>query len=260
MRYKFSNKIDFNIPDEYKTSSGIYMITNNKTDKIYIGRTKNFFNRYKEHANNITYGYCNFKFKTLMLLYPDIEFTMKLVEITQDIINREEFYIQKYNCVNTGLNIITKDSEFYDKDSKRVFRNSLEYAQYKKLLKEKGIKLSNHKKHHKNSIVFKGKILKAFIKEKIEFRKCSISDLENLTILNRYNIPKYFVHKIYEYENNYYISRSCAEDLLKIDSKQFTQLKITKRIKYIQIKKPENKHKADYYLLESILTLCNSKI
>ena len=195
-----------------------------------------------------------------MLLYPDIEFTMKLVEITQDIINREEFYIQKYNCVNTGLNIITKDSEFYDKDSKRVFRNSLEYAQYKKLLKEKGIKLSNHKKHHKNSIVFKGKILKAFIKEKIEFRKCSISDLENLTILNRYNIPKYFVHKIYEYENNYYISRSCAEDLLKIDSKQFTQLKITKRIKYIQIKKPENKHKADYYLLESILTLCNSKI
>ena len=42
MRYKFSNKINFNIPDEYKTSSGIYMITNNKTDKIYIGRTKNF--------------------------------------------------------------------------------------------------------------------------------------------------------------------------------------------------------------------------
>lgn len=258
MRYKFSNKINFNIPDEYKTSSGIYMITNNKTDKIYIGQTKNFFNRYKEYVNNITYGYCNFKFKTLMLLYSDIEFTMELVEITQDLINREEFYIQKYNCVNSGLNIIAKDSEFYSKDSKQACRNSLEYIQYKKLLKEKGIKLSNYKKYHENSIIFKGKILKAFIKEKTEFRKCSISDLENLTILNRYNIPKYFVHKICKYKNNYYISQSCVEKLLKINSKQFIQLKIIKQIKHIQIKKPENKYKTNYYLLESILALYKS--
>lgn len=137
IKIRYNGTIEFGIPAEFKNASGIYKITNNKTNQIYIGRTKDFYNRYNEYKKNIYYGYCNFKFKLLMLKESDVKFKMELVELTNDIVAREEFYIKKFDCVNSGLNIIYNDQQLFDKAYKLKTRSLPIYKEYLYLLKQK---------------------------------------------------------------------------------------------------------------------------
>lgn len=136
IKIRYNTTIDFNIPIEFKNTSGIYKITNNKTNQIYIGRTKNFYNRYLMYKTNIKHGYFNFKICSLILKNPGIKFNMELVESTKDIIKREEFYIKKFDCVNSGLNVIYTDSELYDKNRGKEIKSSPEYKEYLSLLRK----------------------------------------------------------------------------------------------------------------------------
>ena len=40
---------------EYKGKSGIYKIVNDTNNKIYIGKTKNFYKRYHQYKNAVTH-------------------------------------------------------------------------------------------------------------------------------------------------------------------------------------------------------------
>lgn len=132
---KYTNTIDFNVPVEYKHASGIYKIINTITNQIYVGRTKDFYARYLKHKESIKRGECNFKFKLLMLKHNDVHFIMELIEVTNDIINREEYYIKTLNSVTYGLNIVYNDMQ----QRSPTFRNDIkilpEYKEYLALLK-----------------------------------------------------------------------------------------------------------------------------
>lgn len=104
----------FDIPKVYQNDSGIYKITNNKTHYIYIGRTTNFIERYKKHRDMFVNNDNNCKIRYLRSCFDSITFKMELVEVTKDIVKKEEEYIQLYNSTLNGLNIIKKDSDALD--------------------------------------------------------------------------------------------------------------------------------------------------
>lgn len=104
----------FNVDLASLYGGGIYVIRNNVNDKVYIGRTKSFQNRAIGHCNSMYNGKCNYKFRELISLYPDIEFTFEVLERCLDIVKREEYYISKFKSVENGLNILHNDEEFIE--------------------------------------------------------------------------------------------------------------------------------------------------
>jgi group I intron endonuclease len=119
----YDNAFDMkkNILNENKGKSGIYMLTNKITKKIYIGQSSNLSNSYiKSKANLIIcrtlveYGYSNFSLTIL-------EYCDKF-----ELLTREQFYINKLNPEYNILKIAgnspnSKDSEY----TKAKFNKSL---------------------------------------------------------------------------------------------------------------------------------------
>jgi len=153
--------MEFDIPNQNKHDSGIYIISNNKTSQVYIGRTVNFKQRYNKHCSNILKNECNYKFKLLISQYNDIKFKFSLLELTNDIIDREEYYIAKYNSVDKGLNVFEKDQDnLYDAWEKLKHLNDYkEYISSKNSIKKIVIK-KTYKKHktHKIKRKYKSKM------------------------------------------------------------------------------------------------------
>lgn len=116
----------FNVDLASLYGGGIYVIRNNVNDKVYIGRTKSFQNRAIEHCNSMYSGKCNYKFKELIGLYPNIEFSFEVLERCLDIVKREEYYINKFKAVENGLNILHNDEEFGE-----IYRHSAKPKQKK---------------------------------------------------------------------------------------------------------------------------------
>lgn len=110
----------FDIFEDYQNCSGIYKIINNKTNYIYIGRTKCFKNRYLEHFHNFINNKNNSKIKYLRSCFDTIVFKMQIVEITSDLVEKEMYYIREYNSVTNGLNVLKED-----KDIIKLFGNQL---------------------------------------------------------------------------------------------------------------------------------------
>lgn len=102
----------FNIKKKDQNKSGIYKITNNINNQVYIGRTSDFLRRYKQHSRALKNGECNSKFYSFQKVHPDVAFFFSVVEVTDDIINKEKEYIKKYNSAENGFNVITKDDDF----------------------------------------------------------------------------------------------------------------------------------------------------
>jgi group I intron endonuclease len=121
------NKIIFNIPKEYENLSGIYIITNSVNDQVYIGRTKNLLKRYKRHCQSVSNNRENHKFKLLLLQYPEVQFVYSLLEVTDNLKIREEYYIKYYSSVEKGLNILSCDEDYINKVSIRKSESCKKY-------------------------------------------------------------------------------------------------------------------------------------
>lgn len=92
--------------------SGVYVIRNNVNNMVYIGRAKNVYKRAIQHRLNLKRGRCNKKFIEFLQNNPDVVFRVCLLERTEDLKNREEFYIEKLNTVERGFNMLHKDDDF----------------------------------------------------------------------------------------------------------------------------------------------------
>ena len=125
------NKIVFDIPKEYENLSGVYIITNSVTSQVYIGRTKNLLKRYKGHCQKVNKNKENHKFKLLLLQYPEVQFVYSLLEVTDNLKTREEYYIKHYNSVEKGLNILNRDEDYVNRS---LIRNSESCKKYISLL------------------------------------------------------------------------------------------------------------------------------
>lgn len=90
----------------------IYKITNNINQKIYIGQTKNFERRKREHYNH-GYNKVNKILYSAMKKYGNDNFTMEKIEEVEDedANQREQYWIKYYNSTNQkkGYNINLAD-------------------------------------------------------------------------------------------------------------------------------------------------------
>ena len=88
----------------YNNISGVYCIRNTKNDKRYIGMSKSIFKRWEIHVN----ACINQRTKTHLLAemnkdtLKDFEFS--ILEVTDDIEKREQYWINYYDSINHGYN------------------------------------------------------------------------------------------------------------------------------------------------------------
>lgn len=87
---------------------GIYKIVNLKNSKVYIGSTTNFSRRKKEHfkrlkANNHGNPHLQHSYNK----YKEESFIFEIIERTEELIIREQYYIKQFNTMNpkVGYNI-----------------------------------------------------------------------------------------------------------------------------------------------------------
>lgn len=83
----------------------IYKITNTVNNKVYVGKTKNVENRWKNHISNV--GKTRRPLYDAMLHYGIDKFVMEVIETgtLQNIDELERFWIKKLNTVKGGYNL-----------------------------------------------------------------------------------------------------------------------------------------------------------
>ena len=86
------------------SSFSIYMISNDTNDKVYIGQTtRTIYERFEEHCN------CNpSPIGQIIQSIGREHFSVSLLDDTatslDELAEKEEFYIQKYNSIENGYN------------------------------------------------------------------------------------------------------------------------------------------------------------
>lgn len=105
-------KFIIDILEENIHKSGIYKISNDITNEIYIGSTNNFIHRAKQHEYKIKLRKHNRKINHLLKIYPNIIFTFSILEISTDYKKLEYDYIHKLNTVECGLNILNNPDDY----------------------------------------------------------------------------------------------------------------------------------------------------
>lgn len=89
------------------TISGVYLITNKVNHKKYVGASKNIFDRWKRHtstylqAGSIEYNKTLYK---AFRKYGIENFCFEILEITNDIYQKEKEWIAKLDSKNNGYN------------------------------------------------------------------------------------------------------------------------------------------------------------
>jgi len=94
-----------------KSNSGVYKILNKRNNKIYIGSTKNFKRREIEHFRNLKNNKHENNFlQNAFNKYGEENFSFEVLEETNDLFNREQYWIDTLNPCNhnIGYNINKK--------------------------------------------------------------------------------------------------------------------------------------------------------
>ena len=89
--------------------SGVYQIRNLINNKVYVGSAVDINRRKREHYTQLSKGkHCNQKLQNAYNQYGVENFSFEIVESVEDpqqLISREQYYIDKFNAVNEGYNI-----------------------------------------------------------------------------------------------------------------------------------------------------------
>lgn len=137
-------KFIIDIPDGY-IGGGIYRIRNDIDSRIYVGRTKDFIKRGKQHRRSFKGGLCNKKLRIFIEEHPEVVFIFEVMEETEDLKSREEELIAENDAVDNGFNILRNDEEFLIKY--RGLLGKKEKKREKKIvIKEPKVKVEKEKK------------------------------------------------------------------------------------------------------------------
>ena len=89
--------------------SGIYQIRNLVNGKIYIGSAVNLRKRMHKHSSNLRHNkHCNIKLQNAYNKYGKDNLVFEVVELVpnkEQLLDREQYYIDTLNTVNEGYNI-----------------------------------------------------------------------------------------------------------------------------------------------------------
>lgn len=97
------------IPEyKYRKLNGIYIIRNTIDDRVYIGECTNFYKRYGRHLSQLCNNkHFNKKLQNFANKYGVDKLEFDILEVVDDNkIDREIFYIQQYDSIKNGFNII----------------------------------------------------------------------------------------------------------------------------------------------------------
>lgn len=104
--------ITFDVGSNIADKSGIYEISNDINDMVYIGRTKNFRKRYEQHKRALKNKKENYKLNKFLWEHPKAKFIFRVICITKKIKEAEEKEIKKHKSVEQGFNVLHKDEDF----------------------------------------------------------------------------------------------------------------------------------------------------
>lgn len=91
-------------------ATGIYKLSFNETSFVYIGQSINIEGRYASHISNMQNNKANYKLQAAYILFGTPILTI-LKECSEELLTKYELeYIDSYNSVNKGLNIINSDT------------------------------------------------------------------------------------------------------------------------------------------------------
>lgn len=157
--------------------SGIYVILNTKTNKHYVGSAVDFEKRWKRHFTDLDKGvHHSIKLQRSYDKHGKDAFVCKVIEELPYekslIIERENYWITKYNSKEHGYNIA--DASFGDTLSNHPKKKEI-VSKISKSIKENNSKLSKDEmnKRHGRAKAIKGKTIEEFygIERAIEISK-----------------------------------------------------------------------------------------
>jgi group I intron endonuclease len=169
--------------NKYKNKMGIYKITTLHNGKIYIGKTEDrFIERYWNHYWHLKSGsHYNGYLQNVFNKYGDFDFEFSVIEeCDYDIMEREIYYIDLYQCMSDGYNmtvggdgvkgyVISKEMRMRTGEINRILNTGRKIPEETKLNMSnsaKGlIKSDEHRKHLSESLT--GKIVSDVTRKKI---------------------------------------------------------------------------------------------
>lgn len=104
------------------TTKAIYVITNSKNGKKYVGQTINPYKRWWQHKNSAKNHLDDYPIHLAIQKYEEDNFTFEIIEWTTDYDNREKELIEKLNTISpNGYNISSGGSNnvMYGEDHPR---------------------------------------------------------------------------------------------------------------------------------------------
>jgi len=100
-----------------ENKQGIYKILNNRTNKVYIGSSININKRFREHKNSLLKNkHRSPKLQNSYNIHGLSFFIFEIIELVDDInelLKREQFYIDSFNSYHNGYNSRPKAESNY---------------------------------------------------------------------------------------------------------------------------------------------------
>lgn len=100
--------------------AGVYKITNNITNDLYIGSSKDIKSRWTDHkCVSVWKLRSGMKLYQAFIKYGLDNFTFEIIEETTDLHNREQYYIEKLNPSYNNYRAKGRDIERYKETDRR---------------------------------------------------------------------------------------------------------------------------------------------
>jgi len=135
--------------------SGIYAIENINNHKKYIGRSKDVMNRWKQHIKSAFNRKIKHKLYDAIINEGIENFTFYVLEITDNLEEREKYFINKYDTTNTGYNTLPGGNDF---ENLYICRSKLTVNEVKDIRARRlrGEKKKNAYSLYREKITYKG--------------------------------------------------------------------------------------------------------
>lgn len=147
--------------DELKKIKGIYKITNIKNNKLYIGSSKDIYQRKQEHFRNLEQNkHTNPRLQNAYNYYGKENFVFEVLEIlkgSEDQFIVEDKYIKSLEAYNPkigyNINIGTQEIKISEETRQKISKNNARYFLGKKLNNKTKKKMSEAKKSFKKPVI-----------------------------------------------------------------------------------------------------------
>lgn len=128
----------------------IYKISTTISNRIYIGSAINFQNRKAKHIRQLRVNkHCNIKLQRFVNKYGLDKLNFEIIEQCkkQLLLEREQFYIDKYDCVKNGFNILKTAGSWLNHKHSEISKQK--QSSSKKGIQSKGMLGKTHKEESK---------------------------------------------------------------------------------------------------------------